>query len=735
MNNSAPSSQRNRRLRSLWQLMAYCFVPIVLCMGLALVYSHLTLNQMMVAVADSQQLSDEQAQRMESMHKDQLPLHHRLREMAVLVSRFEHEFELLVLDPERPDDQAIELRQQLADYLQAIPLPASSANPQLNAWLLDSAGLVLDLVDELLETGGSNDRYRLFRNTLYPLSELRNGVMQAELEQETRNLAALNTLNQAAERSRAGWEQLVSRFVQAERVTQALMLLIVLANILCWWILGQLLRKRLLTLADFAAAIARGQLLKVPFISPDSTGQLALSLARTARRIRALLKEARHQADEAQQARGEAELLAFYDPLTGLANRRSFNHSLEQMLQSVQRERQLFALFYLDLDNFKYINDSLGHDVGDQLLSHVAGQLKSCLHQDDCVARLGGDEFAVLARGGTRDSTELAERILSRLSQPVELNQQPLVVSCSIGIAFARIDGDDISTLQKNADLALYKAKASGRNTFQFFSPELHALSMHRMRMVMELRQAYENNEFFLHYQPKFDLASGQLTSLEALIRWKHAKEGIISPQDFIPLAEETGLIEEIGSWVLRQACADIRTLISRGCPLPVAVNLSGRQFYDGKLAQTVQSILTEAGVEPRWLELEVTETVLIDDIDASVKVLEALRALGVSIAIDDFGMGFSSLNYLKKLPIDVLKIDRSFVCQVPGGRKDCAIINTIVELAHRLELTVVAEGIETAEQKAYLHSIGCDVGQGFYLAQPVALPELMLTSDHITEV
>ncbi len=725
MNNLVPSSQRSRRLRSLWQLMAYCFVPVVLCMGLALVYSHLTLNQMMVAVADSQQLSDEQAQRMEYMHEVRLPLYRRLRQLEVLVSRFDHEFELLVLDPERPDDQAIELRQQLADYLQALPQPASSANPQLNAWLLDSAGLVLDLVDELLETGGSNDRYRLYRNTLYPLSELRTGVMQAELEQETRNLAALETLNQTAERSRAGWEQLVSSFIQSERMTQALMVLIVVANILCWWILGRLLRKRLLTLADFAAAIAQGQLLKIPFISPDSTGQLALSLARTARRIRGLLKEARHQADEAQQARGEAEQLAFYDPLTGLANRRSFNYSLDQVLRSVQRERQLFALYYLDLDNFKYINDSLGHDAGDELLVSVAERLRGCLREGDVIARLGGDEFALLTRGGTREATELAQRILQRVSRPVELTGQSLVISCSIGIAFVRIDGDDASTLQKNADLALYKAKEQGRNNFQFFSPELHALSMHRMRMVLELRQAFDNKDFFIHYQPKFDLASGELSSMEALIRWSHEKEGVILPDDFIPLAEETGLISEIGVWVLRQVCADIRVLEQQGLQVPVAVNLSGRQLYDSDLALTVEGILNEYNVAPRWLELEVTETMLIDDIEASIGVLQQLRTLGVSIAIDDFGMGFSSLNYLKKLPIDVLKIDRCFVSQVPGGVKDCAIINTIVELAHRLELTVVAEGVETAEQRAYLQSIGCDVGQGFYLAQPVALSDL----------
>lgn len=728
MNNLTGRPGRSLRLHSLSQLITYCFIPIVLFMALALVYSNLTLDQMKVEVAESQRLAGEQAERMHYVQAVQQPVLRRLRELEALASQFSSEFELLVLDPERSDDAIIELRLELVTFMQTGPRAVTESNPQLSEWLQDSAGLVLDLLDELLETGGSNDRYRLYRNSTDPLVELLAGVEQAELEQEERSRAAQLALNQAAERSRQGWEQLVSSFVQAEQITQGLMLLIVLTNLVCWWLLGRLLRQRLNTLASFASAIAQGKQQQIPFISADSTGRLAVSLARTARRIRGLLKETRHQAELAESARNEAEKLAFYDPLTALANRRSFNYNLDQILRSVQRERQLYALFYLDLDNFKYINDSLGHDVGDELLSNVSTRLKQCLRADDFIARLGGDEFAVLARGGTREVTELAQRILQRLNQPVEISGQSLVISCSIGIAFARIDGSDASTLQKNADLALYKAKEQGRNNFQFFSPELHALSMYRMRMVMELRQAYEKDEFFLQYQPKYNLATGELCAMEALIRWSHDKEGVVGPDDFIPLAEETGMINEIGTWVLRQTCADISTLAEQGIQLPIAVNLSGRQFYDGNLAQTVRGILDEYAVAPRWLELEVTETMLIDDIDASVKVLQQLREQGVSIAIDDFGMGFSSLNYLKKLPINVLKIDRSFVRQVPGGRKDCAVINTIVELAHRLDMTVVAEGIETAEQQVYLQSIGCDVGQGYYLGRPAELSDLILS-------
>lgn len=731
MSNLTGRPGRSLRLHSLSQLITYCFIPIVLFMALALVYSNLTMKQMKVEVADSQRLAGEQAERMRYVQTVQQPVLRRLRELELLVSRFSSEFELLVLDPERSDDAIIELRLELVTFMQTTPRAVAESNPQLSEWLQDSAGLVLDLLDELLETGGSNDRYRLYRNSTDPLVELFEGVAQAELDQEVRSRAAQLALNQAAERSRQGWEQLVSSFVQVELITQSLMLLIVLTNLVCWWLLGRLLRQRLNSLASFASAIAQGKQQKIPFISADSTGRLAVSLARTARRIRRLLRETRLQTELAESARNEAEKLAFYDPLTELANRRSFNYHLDQVLRSVQRERQLYALFYLDLDNFKYINDSLGHDVGDELLICVTSRLKHCLREGDFVARLGGDEFAVLGRGGTREVTELAQRVLQRLSQPVELNGSSLAISCSIGIAFVRIDGDDASTLQKNADLALYKAKEQGRNNFQFFSPELHALSMHRMRMVMELRQAYENDEFFLQYQPKYNLATGELCSMEALIRWSHDKEGVVSPDDFIPLAEETGLITEIGAWVMRQACADICTLASRGIQLPVAVNLSGRQFYDGDLAQTVQGILNEYGVKPCWLELEVTETMLIDDIDASVKVLQQLREQGVSIAIDDFGMGFSSLNYLKKLPVDVLKIDRSFVRQVPRGRKDCAVINTIVELAHRLDMTVVAEGIETAEQQDYLQSIGCDVGQGYYLGRPAQLSDLLLAEHY----
>ena len=721
-----------RRRISLQQLAVIGMVPVLLALLLALWSSKSKLDSVELSVAESLRLATEADQRLQHVLQHQIPLEHKLSQLASIITRFRSEFELVVLDPERSDHAIAGIYAEMQLNYQEIAVLTLELPPALQRDLQESSGIALDLMDELLDTSGSNDRQRLFRNTIEPLEDVLHSIALINRKQLQDNLEAQTGLQAAAVRSQSSLADLRVKILRTEQLMSAVVLLIVVVNLISWGLMSRILTQRLASLAEFSRQVVSGQMRRPPFISSDSSGRLAITLALMGRKMRYLLKEASFQAQRAEQARSEAEKLAFYDPLTGLENRRSFNQRLENTIAQVQRKWQRYALLYLDLDNFKHINDSLGHDVGDQLLIETSSRLQQCVRQSDCLARLGGDEFGMIVQSGSGGCSLLAERVLQALSEPLRIADDSLIVSCSIGIAYIGIDGDDATTLQKHADLALYKAKAMGRNNYQFFSPELHALALHRMRLLTELRQSLAEGAFCLHYQPKYDLSSGEINGLEALIRWPHPTEGMVAPAQFIPLAEETGLISELGIWVLRQACQDIQQIASQYKALPVAVNLSGRQFHDGKLVETIRMVLQQSGIDPRLLELEVTETVLIDDIDASIGVLQELRDLGVYIAIDDFGMGFSSLNYLKRLPIDVLKIDRNFVMHVADDSKDRAIINTIVELAHRLDLKVVAEGIETSEQLEYLRSIDCDTGQGYLLARPQELALLQLEGDAV---
>jgi len=714
-----------RRRISLQQLAVIGMVPVLLALLLALWSSKSKLDSVELSVAESLRLATEADQRLQHVLQHQIPLEHKLSQLASIITRFRSEFELLVLDPERSDHAIAGIYAEMQLNYQEIAVLTLGLTPALQRDLQESSGIALDLMDELLDTSGSNDRQRLFRNTIEPLEDVLHSIALINRKQLQDNLEAQTGLQAAAVRSQSSLADLRVKILRTEQLMSAVVLLIVVVNLISWGLMSRILTQRLASLAEFSRQVVGSQARRPPFISADSSGRLAVTLALMGRRIRYLLKEAQYQAERADQARLEAERLAFYDPLTGLENRRSFNQRLDRAIAQVNRGAARYALMFLDLDNFKHVNDSLGHDVGDQLLVEVSQRLQQCVRQSDSLARLGGDEFGMIIQSASSGCSMMAERVLQKLAEPLLIANESLTISCSIGIAYVRVDGDDATTLQKHADLALYKAKAMGRNNYQFFSPELHALAMHRMRLLTELRQTLSEGGFCLYYQPKYCLNSGNVIAMEALIRWPHPTDGMVSPAQFIPLAEETGLISDLGVWVLRQACQDIRHLDAGAGALPIAVNLSGRQFHDGQLVETVQQVLDETGVDPRMLELEVTETVLIDDIDASIGVLQQLRNIGVSIAIDDFGMGFSSLNYLKRLPIDVLKIDRNFVMHVADDSKDRAIINTIVELAHRLELKVVAEGIETTEQLDYLRSIDCDIGQGFLLARPDRLDRL----------
>ncbi|HET8796315.1 MAG TPA: EAL domain-containing protein [Thermoanaerobaculia bacterium] len=431
---------------------------------------------------------------------------------------------------------------------------------------------------------------------------------------------------------------------------------------------------------------------------------------------------------ERKRVEQQIEYQAYHDALTGLANRRLFHEHLSLAVALAQRRGTLVAVLFLDLDHFKLVNDSLGHSVGDTLLRQVAERLRQALREGDTVARVGGDEFTiVLQELAQRDDAALvAEKVLRTIAEPMEVSGHRLYVTTSIGITLFPDDGEDAETLLKNADAAMYRAKAEGRNNYQMATPELSQSTHERMAVENGLHHALEAGELELLYQPQIDAGSMHVIGMEALLRWRHPQRGVILPESFIRVAEERGLILPIGEWVLRRACREARRFQDLGHPrFRVAVNISARQFRDPLLLSAVQDALAQAGLPAQSLELEITETVAMEDVDLTMTTLMQLRNLGISIAIDDFGTGHSSLSYLKRFPIDALKIDRSFVADLPDKFEDAAIVSSVVQLANGLGLRVVAEGVERRDQLDFLLDAGCREVQGYYFSYPVRAKDI----------
>jgi diguanylate cyclase (GGDEF)-like protein/PAS domain S-box-containing protein len=426
---------------------------------------------------------------------------------------------------------------------------------------------------------------------------------------------------------------------------------------------------------------------------------------------------------ERQEARNRLTYLAQYDPLTNLPNRRRLAHSLEDAIGAAARGDGRAAVMFIDLDRFKNVNDMLGHGVGDQLLVQAAQRLSACARAGDVVARLGGDEFALVLPALEDDmlAAGVAARVIEALAQPFHLAGQPLFVSASVGIATYPENGRDAETLLKNADTAMYGAKNGGRNNYQFYVAEMHENATQRLQTETQLRQALERGEFLLHYQPKLDLASGTISGFEALLRWDHPQRGLVPPLEFIAILEDTGLILPVGEWVIGEVCRQLEAWQAAGMAVrPVAINLSARQLQQADLAGAVERIVARAGVDPALLEFELTESMLMANPEAAVEILKRIKALGIRLSVDDFGTGYSSLAYLKRFPLDALKIDRTFVRDLPDDPDDAAITKAVIRLAHSLSLKVVAEGVENADQLRELEHYGCDQIQGYYVSRPL---------------
>lgn len=427
--------------------------------------------------------------------------------------------------------------------------------------------------------------------------------------------------------------------------------------------------------------------------------------------------------------------LAYYDVLTGLTNRNLLQDHLKQAIAHANRLGRMVAVVVIDLDHFKLINDSLGHSAGDQLLKEVATRLLSCIRDGDTVARPGGDEFVMVLPDQVSEESvsPVIQRLLESVSRAIYIENQELNITCSVGVALYPQDGGNVEMLLSNADAAMYRAKDLGRSNFQFFAKEMNAKVSERLLLQANLRHAIERDELFLHYQPKIDLRSGRLIGAEALVRWRSRKMGLMSPGRFIPIAEESGLIVPVGEWVIRQVCAQNRAWQEQGLPpVCISVNLSAHQFRRKGLPQLIATALREARLDPGYLEMELTESMVMHNVEQAIMILGDLKAMGLELSIDDFGTGYSSLSYLKRLPVGRLKIDRSFVQDIASDPDDAAITQAVISLGHSLGLKVTAEGVETEEQLAFLKANACDEAQGFYFGKPMPAADFALLLDSL---
>ncbi|NOQ42134.1 MAG: EAL domain-containing protein, partial [Desulfuromusa sp.] len=446
-----------------------------------------------------------------------------------------------------------------------------------------------------------------------------------------------------------------------------------------------------------------------------------------------ILSEIEIRDNELQKTEDRLGHLAHHDPLTKLANRLLFHDRLEHSLARAKRMKSRLAILFIDLDRFKTINDSLGHDIGDKVLCAVANRLRPLVREADTLARFGGDEFVIILEQLRKkeDVGRYVQKLLRELIQTIRISDQDLHVTASVGISIYPDNGEDADSLMQAADIAMYKAKAKGSNLHQFYSMDMNINARESLLMESQLRDALKENELFLHYQPQFDLKTGCLVGFEALVRWKNPDLGVVSPADFIPLAEQTGLIVKIGEWVLYTACEQMKKIQTQWqLPLRIAVNISPRQFLHPSLVQTVAEVLYRTKLKPSFLELEITESMVMGNVDQAIETMNEFNKMGVQLAIDDFGTGYSSLEYLKKFPICRLKIDQSFVRELETSLSDQAIVKSIIALGQTMNLEIIAEGIETAEQFDLLKEEGCDQGQGYLMGKPLPVDELLLVLD-----
>lgn len=642
-----------------------------------------------------------------------------LNDIAIHTSKFFLEFELVTLDPERGIENIQNHLAMLAQLKQTLHKMEREMGKKNLSELLENLIILQSVGDELAATTSTSDRFQLYRDNILLVTKIESYISERRhesLRYSYQMQLKVGELQQVVAQTRDRLTELVFRHSIAMGV--AMFVGFVIAILFMRYVFS-IFRERFELLENYAIDIGRGHYQKPPFSSKDFTGRLAVRMGLMSRTIRGAF-------DKLHQSREEVEELAYYDNLTGLENRLLFHENLENAVVLSRRYEERFALAYLDIDYFKEINDAHGHGVGDAVLVEISARLQQVLRQDDHTARLGGDEFAILFRCDNLDISELVERILLLLQEPIAMPEMSVKLSGSIGVAILGEDADNSTDLMRFADMALYKSKQSGRNTYHYFSEKLERKLFEKRKLLAELEAAIEGDQLELHYQPQHDMKSRKIVGVEALIRWPLPGGEYRYPDLFIPLAEEGELIFSLGEWIIKRACRDGRQLLDRAGPLTIAINLSSKQFKDPNLKEMIVHHCKQYQIPHHCIELEITESLLLSNINEAANMLGKLRMEGFNISLDDFGTGYSSNFYLKSIPVTGIKIDRLFTAGIPFEKKDTAIVETTIDLATRLDLKVIAEGVETEEQFNHLLGFGCEVAQGYLLNKPMPMSELI---------
>ncbi|MEH6578214.1 MAG: bifunctional diguanylate cyclase/phosphodiesterase [Amphritea sp.] len=705
------------KLNRLWRLerIAYSFMGIqVITLIIGVLFVFYLLNNAEDKINKTHDHAISTLSSTQKLLDSSFPLALAYDDLSLDTQAFHRYLELLAIDPDQSPDKIEGFIERLQTNLEQI---TGLSENSLDSSLLEAVEVIIDIAYEAQITAAGNEMLRLYRDTLDPMAKIMIAIKSARQETVQNNLKLSRKLISDADEVQRALTTIGSGYQHPRLQISILIGLLLIIPVLLFLLFIYQVYRRLTLLKIYAQDTARENFHLPPFIANDKTGQLAASLGFLGRRMRRLLHQSRQQAQQ-------AECLANQDSLTGLPNRRNFKEQLEQLVFQLRSEPAAHFLLLLDLDHFKDVNDSLGHDAGDELLNNIVQRLQHALRPDDYIARMGGDEFAAILQCEPAVIDQVAERILDKVRQPIMLQHKQLHMSVSIGITLIS-PGTSDEELFKQADLALYSAKNSGRNKFQRFEIQLETAVTQKQQMVNDLHKGLREQQFELYYQPQFDLNTRKIIGCEALLRWHHPDRGFVSPAEFIPIAEQTGLIVSIGDWVLAEATAKAAKLKSLGIQIPIAINVSAMQLRTNDFVATYQRVLQQHGVSPELIEIEITESLLLEQKIDAQDCLTELRAMGARIAIDDFGTGYSSLSYLKKIPIDILKIDRSFIIEAASNSTDAAILKAITALSQALELEVIAEGIETDAQLQLLSEIDCDTVQGFLLAKPMPYIEL----------
>ncbi|MEJ1353611.1 MAG: bifunctional diguanylate cyclase/phosphodiesterase [Candidatus Sedimenticola sp. (ex Thyasira tokunagai)] len=653
-----------------------------------------------------------------------IPLMSALDALNLAAYRFHHDLDMITLNPKQTitpfTEHAANLEQVAARLEQLLPHALASRTS-----LIDATLTLADIADEAAVENAVNNLQQLYRDSIGPMEEANLHIRQTEAQMKRQHKQLLSSVSDNNQRIQS---QLISRdnlYQQPITILSVLTLLLLAVPMLLLGLLFRKMNLRIQLLERYANDIAQENFQPPPFDSSDKTGSLARTLGSLSLRVNDLLNTTRNQAKDAHYQ-------ANHDSLTGLPNRRNFVAWLTQTLTpECSGDKPCFLLF-LDLDQFKDINDTLGHDAGDQLIRVTGKRLRHALHSSDHVARLGGDEFAAIINCQKSNLKNVADRILKLVAQPMELKEHKIEITASIGITQTSPDST-CEALFKQADIAMYYAKHNGRNNHQLFHPHLEEIINQRIALIDDLRNAIEQEHFELYLQPKIDIVTGEITGAETLLRWNHPERGVVSPIEFIPVAEECGLIIPLGDWVLNEACRIARDFHLQGTALTLAVNCSGKQLLDKQFVDSITDIISAARFPLERLEIEITETALMENLESSSEKLMSLRRQGIRIAIDDFGTGYSSLRYLKDLPVTTIKIDRSFVVSAEKSSHDAAIIHAIAALGGNLKLDVIAEGVETHAQLKLIHDLGIRHVQGYIFAKPMPLTDFQQLIDDTT--